>query len=500
MPIPPYDDEKRPEPSGWNPDRGHDFMNATRMLTVGVLAGLLLWIAGGCSGVDQISEPQLEDFSTLTVHYTDPGVSGDPCDDALPVLDGVAQPVEWGSAEPMFVRMTGANGSGGADFYLEVRAVWTDESRVEPSHKDRIYFLIRYADATQDIYPDQLAYLRPKAPGEICENEIDGKFCPSPVADSTPSVCDSTIINPSNWLRRNAGGQEDQVMLLLTRAANAHASTDLVATERRLFPTLGPGGVLTPTTVAGVENTDVWVWRAGRTNLSPIYQYADWTRFESAPRDLRPHWLFSTFVSPAGFCEDLWIDGSRRLAQDSGTLPYAKNWVTGTNVPSKLTECIDTKKDSNQILADLNGGVPVNLGLWLPYTTVFKCTSTLACSRIGLPQLWSNRLVPGEYDYVQGWGLTIPSGSARDVRARGAYSIGQDKGFPVRTIEIMRDLDTGNSDDLSITPDPNQPGIYRIAVGVFNNSSHVGSGSTEIRLQFEKRTPATSTVENRCQG
>jgi hypothetical protein len=414
------------------------------------------------------------------------------------VLDGVAQPVEWASAEPLFVRMTGANGTGGADFYLEIRAVWTDESRVEPADQDRIYFLIRYSDATQDIYPDQLAYMRPEAPGEICQNEIEGKFCPSPIPDSTPSICDSTVIRPSNWLRRNAGGQEDQVMMLLSRAASEHASTNLVATERDLFPTLGPGGVLTPVTVAGAESTDVWVWRAGRTNLSPIYQYADWGKVVSAPRNLRPTPSFSFFTNPAGFCEDLWIDGSRRLAQDVGTLPYAKNWVTGTDVPARLTECIDTKKGSTQDLADLNGGVPVDLGLWLPYASTFRCTSTLACSRIGLPQLWSNRLVPGEYDFVQGWGLTIPSESARDVRARGAYSIGQDKGFPVRTIEIMRDMSTGNSDDLVITPDPDHPGIYRMVIGVFNNSSHVGSGSTEIRLRFEKRTPATSTVRNRC--
>jgi hypothetical protein len=473
-------------------------MNASRMLTVGALAGLLLWMAGGCSGVDQISEPQLEDFSTLVVHYGDPGPSGDPCNDALPQLDGVAQPFEWSSAEPLFVRMTGANGTGGNDFYAEIRAIWTDDSRVTGKPTDRIFFLVRYADPTQDNTPDQLAYLRPKEPGEICQNEIDGKYCPSPVPVPDASGCDSTIVRPWYWLRRDAGGQEDQVMLLLTRASGEHAPTDLVATNRRLFPIIGPGGILDPTSVPGTGSTDVWIWRAGRTNLNPIPQYpvTDWVISDRKdPIESNP----STFPNKAGFCEDLWIDSSHLLSQDSGDLPYKKNWVPGTDVPDSLNECLPTGKDvSDQDLAIINGGIPADLGLWLPRGSRFRCTSKYACSRVGSPNLWSARLVSGEYDYVQGWGLTIPSRSQRDVRAKGAYALGQAKGFGVRTIEIMRFLDTGNPDDLVITPDTDHPGLYRMVIGVFDRSSRIGSGSAEIRLQFEKRKPATSTVTNRC--
>jgi len=472
-------------------------MNASRMLTIGALAGLLLWMAGGCSGVDQISQPQLEDFSTLVVHYGDPGTSGDPCNDALPQLDGVAQPFEWSSAEPLFVHMTGANGTGGDDFYAEIRAIWTDDSRVSGiPNSDRIYFLVRYADAAQDNQPDQLGYLRPREPGEICKNLIDGKYCPSPVPEPDPSGCDSTILRPQYWVRRNAGGKEDQVMILLTQAQDEHASTDLVATDRGLFPVLGPGGILSPVAGVGQANTDVWIWRAGRTNLNPVPQYTDWGITDRTAQ-IDPK--YSTFPNTAGFCEDLWIDGSRRLSQDAGDLPYKKNWVTGTDVPDTLTECTPTGKEvTEDKLVFVNGGIPPDLGLWMPRGRRFRCTSTKACSRVGTPVPWSSRLVLGEYDFVQGWGLTIPTRSQRDVRALGAYAVGQDKGFGVRTIEIMRSLNTGNPDDLVITPDVDHPGLYRMVLGIFNDSSHVGSGSTEIRLQFEKRTPATSTVRNRC--
>lgn len=119
----------------------------------------------------------------------------------------------------------------------------------------------------------------------------------------------------------------------------------------------------------------------------------------------------------------------------------------------------------------------------------------LACSRLAKPEPWGRRLQPGEYDGVQGWGLQLPSDSARDVRAKGAYAVNQDKGFPVRTLEIMRDLNTGNGDDLVVNPDGTH--FYRMVIGVLNNSSDVGSGSTEIRLQFEPRKPRVGTAR-RC--
>ncbi len=111
------------------------------------------------------------------------------------------------------------------------------------------------------------------------------------------------------------------------------------------------------------------------------------------------------------------------------------------------------------------------------------------------PEPWGRKLQPGEYDGVQGWGLQLPTDSARDVRARAAYTVNQDKGFPVRTLEIMRDLNTGNGDDLVVNPDGTH--FYRMVIGVLNNSFFEGSGSTEIRLQFELRKPRVGTAR-RC--
>ena len=48
---------------------------------------------------------------------------------------------------------------------------------------------------------------------------------------------------------------------------------------------------------------------------------------------------------------------------------------------------------------------------------------------------------------------------------------------------------------LIVNPDGTH--FYRMVIGVLNNSSSVGSGSTEIRLQFEPRKPRVGTAR-RC--
>ncbi len=62
-----------------------------------------------------------------------------------------------------------------AEYYVEVRAIWTDESRVGGS--DRVYFLIRYPDNDNNYRPDFLAYGKP--------DPVTGRIIPSPVADNS---------------------------------------------------------------------------------------------------------------------------------------------------------------------------------------------------------------------------------------------------------------------------------------------------------------------------
>jgi hypothetical protein len=495
-----------------------------RIRRVAVLAGILglaVWVAAGCSDVNQLMDPDPE-FVTLTVAYQSPGPSASPCDDILPIVDGVAQDAEWGSAPPHFVRMSGADGNGGKDFYLEVRALWTNEGRLGGS--DRIYFLIRYHDNDLNAQPDELAYVQEADPLELCQPfNPDGviingvRYCNSP---PPIDLCDPGILDPDRWTRINSDGREDQVMVLLTKSAlerpglpDEPVPSNLTVVNGELLDVVGPE---TPdgVTVRGSE-TDVWIWRAGRTNLHPVPQFADWDNL-IPPKNDRPVPIWSTFTFKSGFCEDLWVDEDGLLVDDDGEAglkPFVTNFnrtdpVTGEpfpDVPERLTECPPFGRDpTDEEVVALNGGVAKDLGLWWPTTKRFIECDVFACSRIGArPGPWGLGLLPGEYDKVQGWGLAVPYNiqtpnlvSGRDVRAKATYEETQEKGFGVRVLEIMRDLNTGNADDLVIDP-TNTPGVYRIVIGVFDDSGQIGSGSREIRLEFEAPEPMVGAID-RC--
>lgn len=489
-------------------------MSIRRILVLSAVLALEVWVAGGCTSSNQITNPG-ERFETLTVAYGDPGPSSSACDDALPQVDGVATDLEWSLAKPLFVRMTGDQGNGGADYFLEVRAVWTDEAKLGGTN--RIYFLVRYADNDMNVTPDELAYIRPADPNEICDNEIEDngvRYCtsPPPIYDATRTPrCDPVLLSPSSWTRLNAGGVEDQVMILLQDLPDAGATSHLIDVDRQLLGAVGPE---TPTgmTVQDGSDTDVWIWRAGRTNLHPVPQFPDANYTPVIGGDPTvPAPADSKFPNKCGYAEDLWIDGSGLLVKDLGPPPFLKNFgrvdaTTGQplpNVPIRLTQCPPTGREpSEDELKNQNGGVPKDLALWWPSGKNFRDCDTLACSRISSPRKWSTSLLSGEYDKLQGWGMQVPYDpthpelrSSRDVRAKGAYEATQQKGFSVWSIEFMRQLDTGNPDDLVITP--NGDGEIRMVIGVLDASGKVGSGSTEIRLKFEAPKPSQGKI-NRC--
>jgi hypothetical protein len=503
----------------------------------------LLAVLAGCSSVDQLPDPNPAS-ETLVVAYGDPGLSPDPCDDVLPQIDGVATDVEWESAKPLFVHMTGTDGSGGADYFLEIRAVWTDESRVGGT--DRIYFMVRYPDNDQNITPDLLGYIH-VAGGELCDHPAvvgSTRYCPSP----TPGVlnvdvtnCDTVLVKNYNWTRLNEGGREDQVFFLLTQVASSEAPSTLIDLNRILLTRLGPELPENPADRdvggAGTNDTDVWAWRAGRTNLHPVPQFAEWgTVTDDTPV---PVPAFSKFTQNCGFCEDLWVSGGT-INDDAGLTPFLRNFgktfpesglprvspATGDTldtVPVYLTQCPPRGRDpSPEELANQNGGLPKDLALWRHSAKFMNECDSLACSRSGArPPKWSHVPLPQvpttleDFDFLPGWAIRVPysqssAPSGRDVRAKAAYGVAQDKGFGVWTLEVMRDLDTGQSDDLVIHPckiDPNNPskcpgnsgtsGEYRMVIGVLDASGKVGSGSTEIRLKFEDPYPKART-DPRC--
>ena len=508
-------------------------MQRARPLCVVAFGALLLELAAGCSSVDQLPDPN-PSAETLVVGYGDPGLTPEPCDDTLPMIDGTATDVEWNSATPLLVHMTGVNGTGGGEYFMEVRAIWTDESRVGGT--DRIYFLVRYPDNDQNNAPDLLGYIHP-AGNELCEHgEIVGgtRYCPSIVPRiahvEITSSCDSLIASNASWTRLNENGREDQVFFYLTQVGGSTDPSSLIDLNRIVLGKLGPQLPEDPSDQnvgpAGTNNTDVWAWRAGRTNLHPVPQFADWGSVNPSEQKFIPDPAFSRFTVNSGFCEDLWVSGGT-VRDDVGLTPFLRNFGTtfpenGTirfneatretmdTVPVYLTQCPPPGRDpSDEELANQNGGLPKDLALWRHSASNFNrfgCDS-LACSRSGArPPKWSKTPLPQvpttllNFDFIQGWALRVPYSqggptSGRDVRARGAYGATQEKGFGTWSLEVMRDLDTHQTDDLAIQPGAS--GEYRMVIGVLDASGKVGSGSTEIRLKFEAPS-AKPRTDPRC--
>lgn len=479
--------------------------------TPGLAAALALALtAGGCSD-DKLYDPEsMAEFSTLTVSYGDPGPSFSPCDDRLPVVDGVAADDEWASAKPLMVHLTGANGSGGDDVFAEVRAVWTNEGKFLGG-EDRIYFMIRFEDDDDNQRADQLVY---GTDVEIRYEEgvakLAGAASPRPVYNEEGRNCDPVILDPQSWTRINREGREDQVLIAMAEFGESNG-TDLIAANQRLLSVVG-AEVTDGASIPGARDLDVWIWRATRTNYHPVPQFAAWgdyrpgtAVFQNGEIDA-PDAIFEKFAFHAGFFEDLYVDLSGSLTRDPGTRPFVKNFTGRDPVPDKITQ-LETRArggdDGNEGFGGgaedptvINGSLPKDRVLWWPTAKNFNVCDTVATSRVGVQKVaWSQGLVDDEVDKINGWALQTPTGSARDVRGAGLFSEITDKGFTTRTVEFMRPLDTGHSDDLLI-----EPGVkrYRIVIGIFDDSGRRASGSTEILLEFEPVKPAVNLPRKRC--
>ncbi len=458
-----------------------------------VIAGSLLL---GCEGgIEQIA-PGVPIENELIAAYVDPVKplpGADPADrDLLPILDGDAQDKEWQIAQPLYVYVSGENGFGGPGFYVELRAIWSDEKRIDPSKlKNHLYMLVRYGDDTFDIFPDYWRYARPGALGLV----------PSPVPQSPGSgACDSVVVSGQNWYVENANSMEDQVSI----AFQIEPASDNLGT----FDEIGcqvachMGG---DKAFGGVPSgkLDIWTWRAGRTNAQESTVYPDLTQVDD--KTGRPGTLYRTYdPSPAwpGYMEDMWADAAG-LHNDhaEGISYFNKSGYTGQlytrnesirfsrdglPIPSHITELVrDVRVGTGGEVPEVvpaNGGLPTEFYLWGPTAKVFLACDSLATSRISANyQKWSDRLTPGKTDVMPGYLLWIPNGSAADVRAKGDFVENQAKRFPVWAIEIRRPMETGHPDDVAL--DPNEE--YTFAIAIFNRSSRIHSGSGPLKLRFQ---------------
>jgi len=386
-------------------------------------------------------------------------------------------------------------GVAGADVEVEPRRVREVVVRVVREDLDDL-----------DRLPDQLVY----ATYDIASGGLVPS--PIPVPDEGTDRCDEGLVDPARWTRLNPEGMEDQIMILLTEVDDPNQPSDMVNLNRAVLGRVAP--TIQSASGLPMSDVDLWIWRAGRTNLQPVPQYADWTDFPLGTQDGVPAPEFSTFLGEAGFAEDAWIGGMGTLAADVGIAPYEINYGNSNEipVPERMPKCPATGRGEDDPQIE-NRGLPKDLALWLPDDKRFRCEEKTACSRPGKPDLWSEGLAEGEVDYVQGWRIRVPFNpsnpdetSSRDVRARGAYGTSQEKGYAVHTVEFMRRMATGNGDDLqfpvdkdSQSPTFGRPGDrYRMVVSVFDRANKIASGSTEIYLRFKPPTPNPGMV-NRCQ-
>jgi hypothetical protein len=469
------------------------------VLVAVVAAGALLL---GCEGGIQQLSPGSSTTSEIVAAYVDPVSptpgSQRPLDlgdaDKLPLLDGDAQDKEWSLAQPLYVYLTGDQGNGGRNFYAEVRALWSDESRWA-GDRNHLYLMVRYNDETTDVLPDYWRYAQHTQFGVV----------PSPRPDCfAPGCCDSIVVMGANWFRENTPAAEDQlaVMWEITPTSDALGSYgDIgcrVACHGGQFDG-PPNGKL-----------DVWVWRAGRTNAQLSTLYPDTTQIHCAGdcpgpdcADGRPASLYPVTEPEGnwtGYMEDMSLDaaGLHQDAADpnfcyhgngySGQL-YTKNEglqasADGIVIPRWITEKISTARQGTNAeeVVPVNGGLAPSLYLWGPTAQTFTECDVYATSRASATlKYWSERLAAGDTDVMPGYLLWIPNGGAADVRARGDYTTNTLKRFPVLTVEMRRAMITYHANDVKI--DPTQE--YTLSIAVFNRSSSVHSGSGPIKIRFQ---------------
>ncbi|MFH0779173.1 MAG: ethylbenzene dehydrogenase-related protein [Candidatus Eisenbacteria bacterium] len=98
-----------------------------------------------------------------------------------PRVDGNALDREWFSAPELIVALSDGNAPGGGSAYVKMKSVYT-------ALADTVYFLLEWADSTDDVLPDRLIYTGPPWYARRC-------------------VTDLSLVDPQYWTKR---AQEEQ--------------------------------------------------------------------------------------------------------------------------------------------------------------------------------------------------------------------------------------------------------------------------------------------------
>jgi len=190
-----------------------------------------------------------------------------------PRIDGRALDREWYSAPELMVAMGDENGNGGGNFYLRIKSVYTP-------YPDTVYFLLQWADSTEDVFPDRLIY---------SGMPWDDRDCGT----------DFGLVAPESWSKRAWEIEKEDRFALAFEIISAGDATGTFASRGCQ---VACHGNMHP--VSGV--LDVWYWLDARTNQ-------------------------------VSCCDDMYADSSA-LKGDAGNGTWRINWREPTFVPRYIVE------------------------------------------------------------------------------------------------------------------------------------------------------------------
>ncbi|MBN1503558.1 MAG: hypothetical protein JW952_00675 [Candidatus Eisenbacteria bacterium] len=220
------------------------------LLAVGASA-LCLFLAFGCSEKSTWPSPALVLESVPT--------------SLVPRIDGDATDREWLSAPELLIAMSDAEGNGGGSFYVRMKSVYTP-------YPDTVYFMLQWADSTDDALPDRLVYQGPRWENMDCN-------------------VDRSLVNPASWTRLpGEEGKEDMFCILFEITP--------VSDEQGTFAARGcqlacHNGMRVPARGSATGSFDAWYWMRARTD-------------------------------PVSRCDDMVLDSTGFLGDD-GIAPWGSN-------------------------------------------------------------------------------------------------------------------------------------------------------------------------------
>lgn len=155
-----------------------------------------------------------------------------------PRIDGSTLDREWSSAPELLIAMSDGAANGGGSFYIRMKSVYTP-------YPDTVYFMLQWADTTDDVLPDRLIYSGPQWLNMDCNSGL-------------------TLQDPGNWTKiASEEGKEDRFCILFEITP---VSDDYGTFASRGCQVACHNGMKVPSRGTPNGRFDVWYWMRSRTD------------------------------------------------------------------------------------------------------------------------------------------------------------------------------------------------------------------------------------------